>query len=388
MSEITDRIYELSAGRLNNELTAEEDVELNGLLAQSIEYRHLYDRIECLHRNVKLLRPVQKPDVEAILKKVKARKKKHPMFVVMIRYAAILILPLCIGLWYQLSEKQESITTERDFSSISIPGSSKAVLSLGNKQRILLDQLTIGKRIATEEGAFIATDSNSVLSYLYDSTKEQKRIEWNTLSVPRGGEYCLLLGDGTKIWLNSSSELSFPQVFTKGERRVKLSGEAFFEVAKDSLDPFVVEVNQMEVKVLGTKFNINSYKSAGDVYTTLVEGGVEISNGQKKTLRLVPGEQAFSNSQQLTKKEVNMAPYISWRDGKFTFSNTDLGEICEQLSRWYDVDIFFTSEEIKTVRFTGAILKFRPLEEMIRMIEQTSSVRFRVKNKTILISEN
>lgn len=390
MNDITDRIHELVAGRLNGELSPQEDFELTKLLERYSECRELFEQLREIHQNAKMLGQKFEPDVERALMQVKKGRKtgRRLRFRSLLRYAAILLLPLCVvGVLYFLHEDKREVVSNRNFSEVSIPGSSKAVLLLGNGRQIFLENTLSDTLIITEQGALISADSNHVLSYKCDLPESPKVAGWNTLSVPRGGEYRLLLADGTEVWLNSSSTLTFPEFFAGHERRVKLSGEAFFEVSKDTEHPFIVEVDRMEIKVLGTKFNINSYGSEGNVYTTLVEGCVEVRN-TGHSLQLDPGEQACGDSFGLTKKEVNIAPYVSWRDGKFTFRNTNLEEICGQLSRWYDLNIFFSSEAARNIRFTGAILKFRPLEDVVRMIEETSSVRFSVKNKTIVISEN
>lgn len=389
MDGIMDRIYKLIAGRLNGELSRQEDFELTRLLDQCIEYRELFEQLQKIHQSAKMLNQEFEPDVEFVLEQVKKGRKpgRHLKFKQMLRYAAILVLPLCAGVFYFLHSDKQEVLLSRGFSEVSTPGSSKAVLLLGNGRQIFLKHTVSDTLIITEQGALISADSNHVLSYKYDSGESPKAAGWNTLSIPRGGEYRLILADGTEVWLNSSSTLTFPEFFAGNERRVKLSGEAFFEVSKDTEHPFIVEVGRMEIKVLGTRFNINSYEPEGNIYTTLVEGCVEVRNSGH-SLQLNPGEQACGGSYGLTKKEVNVAPYVSWRDGKFVFRNTNLEEICGQLSRWYDVDIFFSSEGAKDIRFTGAMLKFRPLEDVIRMIEETSSVRFYVKNKTVVISEN
>lgn len=389
MDDITDRVHELVAGRLNGELSGQEDFELTELLDQYPEYRELFERLREIHQNAKMLGQKFEPDVERVLVQVKKGSKtgRRLRYRNLLRYVAILLLPLCAGVLYFLHEDEREVVSNRNFSEISTPGSSKAVLLLGNGRQISLEHTVQDTLVITEQGALISTDSNHVLSYKYDSGESPKVAGWNTLSVPRGGEYQLLLADGTEVWLNSSSTLTFPEFFAGKERRVKLSGEAFFEVRKDTEHPFIVEVGRMEIKVLGTRFNINSYEPQGNIYTTLVEGSVEVRNSGHY-LQLNPGEQACGDSYGLTKKEVNIVPYVSWRDGRFTFRNTNLEEICGQLSRWYDVDIFFSSKAARNVRFTGAILKFRPLEDVIKMIEETSSVRFGVKNGTIVISEN
>ena len=216
------------------------------------------------------------------------------------------------------------------------------------------------------------------------TSREERK---NELIVPRGGEYQIVLADGTRVWLNSATKLIFPQNFTGKERRVMLSGEAFFDVARDESKPFIVETSRMDVKVLGTRFNVNAYTDNEVVSTTLVDGSVEVASGTQKPITLVPGEQAYGEAGELEKREVNIRLYTSWIDGRFMFNNVELEEIVKQISRWYDVEIFFTNENVKRTRFTGGMVKFKPLDDLIRMIESTSPVRFSVKGKTIVISE-
>ena len=252
----------------------------------------------------------------------------------------------------------------------------------------MLDSTMKSSLIAHEANVRIEMDSNHLLRYSsYDSIGITDANKNNELIIPKGGEYQVVLADGTKVWLNSASRLIYPQSFMGKERRVVLSGEAFFDVAHDAERPFIVETSRMNVKVLGTRFNVNDYDDNEEVSTTLVNGSVEIFSGGQQAFRLVPGEQAYGKENELEKREVNVRLYTSWIDGKFLFNNTELEEIAKQISRWYDVEIFFSSENVKKVRFTGAIVKFKPLDDLVRMIESTSQVRFSVKGKTIVISE-
>lgn len=252
----------------------------------------------------------------------------------------------------------------------------------------MLDSTMKSSLISHEANVRIEMDSNHLLRYSScDSIGITDANKNNELIIPKGGEYQVVLADGTKVWLNSASRLIYPQSFMGKERRVVLSGEAFFDVAHDAERPFIVETSQMNVKVLGTRFNVNDYDDNEEVSTTLVNGSVEIVSGDQQVFRLVPGEQAYGKENELEKREVNVRLYTSWIDGKFLFNNTELEEIAKQISRWYDVEIFFSSENVKKVRFTGAIVKFKPLDDLVRMIESTSQVRFSVKGKTIVISE-
>lgn len=384
MLVIPDRILELIALKLNREQTPEEEEELMAWLYEDEQHQAVWDSYSELHAQARRLDQSFSPDIERALLRVKAGRRSLPVWKKTMRWAAILALPLCAGLWLFLHSVP--VEENRLFSQVAHPGREKAILRMDGEQPISLiggmDTL-----IVTENGTKIKTDAKDMLSYLIDSVHRNMKQRENQLIVPRGGEYRITLSDGTRVWLNSSSTLTFPQVFSGNERRVQLTGEAYFEVKADAAHPFIVSTAQMDVKVLGTSFNVSVYDDEDAVHTTLVKGSVEVKATGNQAMILRPGEQACLSDRKLTCQEVNIRQFTSWIDGKFMFCNTELEEISKQISRWYDVDIFFSSERVKNMCFTGAILRFEPLEELIRMIEMTSNVQFSVRGKTIVISE-
>lgn len=386
--KIEDRVYELISGKLDDVLSEEEERELSGWLEADGEHRVIFDEMRRLHEQAKLLRREFNPDVEGTLRKLKVRGRKRIGLRVWWKYAAMFVLPLGIAfaLWQGL--KEEKIVLHRQFGEVARPGGERAVLKLFDGKTVVLDSTSGNMLIARGENVRVEVDSNRLLRYSREDTIVTSREERkNELIVPRGGEYQIVLADGTQVWLNSATKLIFPQNFTGKERRVMLSGEAFFEVARDESKPFIVETSRMDVKVLGTRFNVNAYTDSEMVSTTLVDGSVEVASGTQKPITLVPGEQAYGEAGELEKREVNVRLYTSWIDGRFMFNNVELEEIAKQISRWYDVEIFFTNENVKKIRFTGGMVKFKPLDDLIRMIESTSSVCFSVKGRTIVISE-
>ncbi|MCB6973895.1 MULTISPECIES: FecR family protein [Butyricimonas] len=386
--KIEDRVYELISGKLDDVLSEEEERELSGWLEADGEHRVIFDEMRRLHEQAKLLRREFNPDVEGTLRKLKVRGRKRIGLRMWWKYAAMFVLPLGIAfaLWQGL--KEEKIVLHRQFGEVARPGAERAVLKLFDGKTVVLDSTSGNMLIARGENVRVEVDSNRLLRYSREDTVVTSREERkNELIVPRGGEYQIVLADGTRVWLNSATKLIFPQNFTGKERRVVLSGEAFFEVARDENKPFIVETSRMDVKVLGTRFNVNAYTDNEMVSTTLVDGSVEVASGTQKPITLVPGEQAYGEAGELEKREVNIRLYTSWIDGRFMFNNVELEEIAKQISRWYDVEIFFTNENVKKTRFTGGMVKFKPLDDLIRMIESTSSVCFSVKGRTIVISE-
>ena len=386
--KIDDRVYELISGKLDDRLSPMEETELSDWLAEDVGHEEVYAEIKKIRDQVKLLHRDFAPDTENVLKRVKRGRGRQIGFRYWWKYAALFILPLGVALILWQGMKNESVEVHRQFSAVSRPGGERAILKLYDGKTIMLDSTMKSSLIAHEANVRIEMDSNHLLRYSsYDSIGITDANKNNELIIPKGGEYQVVLADGTKVWLNSASRLIYPQSFMGKERRVVLSGEAFFDVAHDAERPFIVETSRMNVKVLGTRFNVNDYDDNEEVSTTLVNGSVEIVSGGQQAFRLVPGEQAYGKENELEKREVNVRLYTSWIDGKFLFNNTELEEIAKQISRWYDVEIFFSSENVKKVRFTGAIVKFKPLDDLVRMIESTSQVRFSVKGKTIVISE-
>ncbi|MFR3329059.1 MAG: FecR family protein [Odoribacter splanchnicus] len=384
MGTIPDRIFELIVLQLDHEQTADEEKELAAWLAEKKEHRQWWESYFEIRAQAKLLDRPFSADTEKALAKVKASRRFLRGSKKAIAWAAVLALPLCLGLWLLL---QAMLGEEnRLFSEVARPGKEKAILKIAAQRPIRLDG-EIDTLIITENGTKIKTDAGNMLSFLIDSAGYKTAQEENQLIVPRGGEYRITLSDGTRVWLNAASVLTFPPVFAGNERKVRLVGEAFFEVTPDTARPFIVATARMDIKVLGTSFNVSVYEDEETVHTTLVKGSVEVQPVQQEAIMLKPGEQACLAGNRMTVKAVNTSQFTSWIDGKFMFCNTALEEISKQISRWYDVDIFFSSEQVKTICFTGAILRFEPLEELIRMIENTSNVRFSVKGKTIVISE-
>ena len=386
--KIDDRIYDLIARKLDDGLLPMEETELSDWLAEDVKHEEVYAEIKKIRDRTKLLHRDFAPDTEHVLKRIKRERVRQIGFRYWWKYAALFILPLSVALVLWQGMKNEAEEEHRQFSAVSRPGGERAILKLYNGKTVVLDSTMKSSLIAHEANVRIEMDSNHLLRYSsHDSIGMANVNKNNELIIPKGGEYQVMLADGTKVWLNSASRLIYPQSFMGKERRVVLSGEAFFDVTHDAERPFVVETSRMNVKVLGTRFNVNDYDDNEEVSTTLVNGSVEIVSGDQQAFRLVPGEQAYGKENELEKREVNVRLYTSWIDGKFLFNNTELEEIAKQISRWYDVEIFFSSESVKKVRFTGAIVKFKPLEDLVRMIESTSQVRFSVKGRTIVISE-
>ena len=265
------------------------------------------------------------------------------------------------------------------------PGTSKAILMMADGKEVVLEQGQ-NLNILLNERVRVATNSRGIV--YEEHGKGVVTEEYNKLTTPIGGEYSLVLSDGTKVFLNADSELKYPVEFSDGKRIVDLKGEAYFEVHKDSLRPFVVRMNGAEVTVLGTSFNVNTYGDDGQIYTTLVNGSVRVSsvkNGQAEVLK--PGMQSVMDVQsgQLTVREVDVEPYVAWREGRFVFRAMTLDLIMRQLQRWYDFEVFYQNPELKDYEFRGVIKRDMDLDKVLSVIKVTTNVDFEVKGKVITI---
>jgi len=301
--------------------------------------------------------------------------------------SVVLLVGVFVGFalneWSQMKADQGIAQTER-----IVPG-VKAELILSTGERVCLAQRSEFIEGMKESG--IRNDSLAGLNYVGAKIQGKEigeEIVYNTMQIPVGGFYQLKLADGTKVWLNSLTQLRFPVTFAGEERKVYLTGEAYFEVARDSVHPFIVATDEgMEVKVYGTEFNVDTYRK-GTVKTTLVNGKVGIRvSATGEEVRLSPNQMAlFTKATQSIQVE-NVDPYraIAWKDGKFVFEDEPIEEIMERLSRWYDIKVFYANERIKKHTFTGIITRFADISDVLHLMEETAAVEFRIQGDTVTV---
>ncbi|HEX7903969.1 MAG TPA: FecR domain-containing protein [Chitinophagaceae bacterium] len=322
------------------------------------------------------------------------QKKKRPKVVLLSttkKYwwaAASIILMLGVSALFYLRTNRQSVVSKntdvaKGAEQTITPGRDKAVLTLSDGSTIVLDTTRQGL-IAQEKNSRVIKLDNGQLAYK-SSHDQNAEVAFNVLSTPIGGQYTLVLADGTKVWLNAASSIRFPTVFNGKERIVELKGEAYFEVAKNARMPFRVKVNEMEVNVLGTHFNVMAYDDEAAVKTTLLEGSVRVQEkGTQVTIQ--PGEQVNSNKQGVlqVKKGVNTEQVVAWKNGLFQFEQTDLASIMRQIARWYDVQIIY--EKQVEGHFSGTIAKNANVENVLHMIELTGAVHFTLKGRQIIVN--
>ncbi|MCU4173614.1 FecR family protein [Carboxylicivirga sp. N1Y90] len=297
------------------------------------------------------------------------------------QYAAAIILPLAIGLSVLLFTNTDTEITKQ--AHVIQPGSTKAHLQLADGSFVSLDAES-KQFIKNTKGEIIGSDSLDVL--VYDNLEEASEVEYNTIVVPRGGEYNLILADGTRVWLNAETKLSYPVAFVGGERKVKLVGEALFDVTRDETRAFIVTTNNSAIKVYGTQFNVMSYEDEKVEQTTLVEGSIAVLYNNEEVM-VQPGQQAILTQGQvdLQIKEVDTDLYTAWKDGIFRFENMPLEEVANKLSRWYDVDFFFSNNEVKGRKISGAMKRETDFKLFMGLIEKSAESEITINDNTVLV---
>jgi len=301
--------------------------------------------------------------------------------------AAVCVFFISALVTYLILDNKEppvQIAGELEIKDRFEPGSKKAYLLPSQGDAIDLSEAF---EVVKEDGTVISNDAQGVVSIEKKEDEKVKPVEDHTIYVPRGGEYTLVLADGSKVYLNSETRLTFPSYFDNNQRKVTLTGEAYFEIKKDNT-PFIVQTNDMQIKVLGTSFNVNAYQENLFANTTLVEGSVEVyANDVPEPLSLKPGENLNldKSSHKISVNPVNTNEYTAWIKGEFTFRNQPLSEIFSQLRRWYDFEILYEDQAIQTMRFTGSAEKGRPLEYLLNLIQSVTDVKYKSKEDKIIL---
>lgn len=300
-----------------------------------------------------------------------------------------LIISLSLFAWFQYNtvgkRTEQRLVQVKEFEKNDVlPGTNKAILTFDDGSEVILDNSkngTLGKEGETE----ILKPKNGQLRY-ESAQASIARPMYNTVTTPKGGQYQIVLSDGTKVWLNAASSLRFPLVFTGKERKVEMTGEVYFEVAKNAKMPFKVLSNGQEVEVLGTHFNIMAYQNEKAIKTTLLEGSVKVSSDNHTTI-LQPGQQAkvgLNNGIFRTVNDVSLEEELAWKDGYFQFNNTSLDMIMRQIERWYDVDVQYIGK-VPDEHFTGKLPRNTNLSNVLKILSM-SEIQFKIEGKKIIIT--
>ena len=305
-----------------------------------------------------------------------------------VKYAAVLLFLAATGVFFWSRNRPEpqpiAVRPAPPANDIT-PGKQGATLTLADGRTVVLDSL--GNGLVTAQSGSNVLLHNGQLSYSKNNSGAGETA-YNTIATPKGRQFQLVLSDGTKVWLNAASSLHYPTVFTGKTRQVQITGEAYFEVAKNVTMPFQVQINdQTKIEVLGTHFNINSYSDEQTINTTLLEGSVRVFHKGKEAL-LKPGQQAqVTGSQDAAPIKVvagvNLERVVAWKNGVFDFQDAQLDEVMRQLSRWYDVDVVY-EKGIPDLEFIGKMGKDLPLSSVLRGLE-LSKVKFRVEGRKLIV---
>ncbi len=393
------RITELArliAMNISNQISMKEKEDLDSWRNESGRNEQLYNRIVNWDNFEKRNQSWESFDADRAWAEFSKRQKKnhlklHPKQI--LSYAAAVLIPLMIGgvLFYYLSNEQKNVdkrhNTSETIASIT-PGTPNAIIILDNGESIDLENGEINQLV--EKDGSVITNKNGLLNYSgVKETKPNDQLK-NTLVVPRGGEYTLVLSDGSRIFINSVSKLVYPVVFNESKREVTLEGEAYFEIVKDANKPFIVNVDGVKIEVLGTSFNVKAYKEESNIFTTLVDGKVKLNTpGNKTECILAPEQQAVveKNSSNVIVKEVDVNQFIGWKNGVYSFADQSVEDIMRTLSRWYDFEYKFMNESLKGIHFEGGVNKYENIYPILDIMQSTEKLKYKIDGNTIIFME-
>ena len=386
VDERNELISKLLFKRITGIISEEETNLLNAWRKEDIRHEQLYSRLlntqmlKQAYRQRKTVN-VERP-MKDMLKRIESSvNQSRNINLRKWSVAASIALIICLGttmMWYRSTKTLDNpmVTTDRLVESSEIkPGETKAILTAADGEKIIL-------------GADESNNKSAIESHNSPIGK-QELVAQLCLSVPRGGEFKIVLEDGSEVWLNSESELIYPESFSETERRVTVSGEAYFKIAKDEERPFYVETGKQLVQVYGTEFNIRSYNEDENIYTTLVNGSIALSKTDDKSgrLMLTPGHQVlFNKENKITSvRSVDTEVITSWRHGRFVFEEQKLEQIMIELSRWYSFDFIFESDNLRQIVFMGSIPRYSDFSTTLAILEKSGGIRFKVDGEIVTI---
>ncbi len=373
----------------------EEDIKallLDGLSGDPMPEVMERERLNAVLNGIMMIRPAEQDRTEA--------RVRQMIFWKRLAAVAAIVLLIGTGIWFGLirTPKTDLVTNTPKITLTNTkdiePGGNKAILTLGDNSTIVLDDAANGQ-LAQEGSSKVNKTRDGLLSYSLPTGGEghgEAAITYNTLSTPRGGQYQLVLPDGSKVWLNAAASIKFPTAFAGNERKVEITGEVYFEVAKDPKKPFKVTIpGGAAVEVLGTHFNINAYDDEPAEKITLIEGRVKVGRGQRaegreESVVLEPGEQAIvSQSSHLSQPiPVQTEDVLAWKNGLFHFENVDIKTVMRQLSRWYDVEVEYKGV-IKTEPLFIEVPRNTTLLEVLKVLETTADLQLRLEGKKVTV---
>ena len=387
--QYSDRIVRLLQLYLLGDITEEERQELEVWCEEAPRNRKLFEQIcqeDLFSKERYVYEKIHDTKAFSVFEK-RVRKVSSRSIGNWWKYAAVLLFPiLVVGSWKLMHETEQVSIVASSVAPIQ-PGCSQAVLVLDDGRKVFLKEEEEG--VISEDKEITVTGEKDRLVYTSSEGKNVDEIRFNELEVPRGGEYKVRLADGTLVYLNSATRMKYPVKFDEKERKVYLSGEAYFEVAKDPERPFFVEMEGVEVRVYGTSFNVNTHQK-GNIQTVLVKGSIGVkvlSSGMESVIR--PGQMAEfkQGNTKVDVKDVNVAVYTDWKDGIFRFENQRLEDILAVLSNWYDMNVFYQTVSVKELHFSGYMERYKDVSVILEAITLSTGVTFSIQGKTIIVSK-
>jgi ferric-dicitrate binding protein FerR (iron transport regulator) len=387
-NKIFDSIdFEIVWKSLHTQLTKSEQLQLSEWLSENKSHQIYYQKAEAYyvkkeHDIVEVNLNDLRKEIEPYYPKKKSGIQRKLMWYSSIA-ASLILIALSVLLFPEMDTdaKNETILAQR--VNEPVPGGQKAILHIEGEEDIMLGQGSPSKQLSKNAAQSFLNISRKSLTY---SRPSEGSIRQHTLETPKGGEFMLVLADGTKVWINAASKLKYPSSFSETERVVTLKGEAYFEVAHDSKRPFIVHSGNQSIEVLGTSFNLTHYPNEA-ITSTLVKGKIQIETEAGSTAILSPGEQSIYNKnlESLETKKVNTKNFTAWRYGLFYFNDEPLEEMMKVLSRWYDFEVIYENEEVKDLRFTGTLKRYESFKEVTSIIQMTGDVKFKSKGNKVII---
>lgn len=379
--KISELIYKEFIGEINEQ----ESVELHSWINADPKRETYYEKLFTTY-SLEQIKQLDEIDTDEAWEKYNNKFRKTSLATKLFKYAAVFAAAILVGagVFYFTDPKSEQLVAEQ-YNEI-LPGTSSAILIIDGKE-----QITLGENepieMSLNDGVNIkATSSEIAYNTKHESTGEQPIM--HTLKIPRQGNFFITLSDGTNVWINAETTLKYMSRFDGDQRVVELDGEAYFEVSKDADKPFIVRTNGMDIRVLGTAFNVNSYNENPNIVTTLVEGRVRVYDPTiNKPIEMTAGMQSVYDrkSHDIKSHAVDTDVFTAWKNGVFMYDNTPLEEIMMQMCRWYNINVTFEDNTSKNLRFSGEFKRFNNFEDIMKFMNLTTRVSVRSESNNIYI---
>ena len=388
-------IHSLLLKHLRAQTTAEEQTAIDAWLAASQANRELFAELNDPERVAQSLEKMDQMHEEQVWQRLQAHSAEEIRVVprqriVPLRWhwwaaAVVIFVLLGAGLYWGLNKNPQTpiaLSQQQRFRNDVAPGKNAAVLTLAGGQKIVLDSTSTGT--ISRQGNATITNAKGQLVYK-ELQQQPAEVLYNTLTTGRGNQYKLTLPDGSRVWLNAASSITYPSTFAGTERKVAITGEAYFEIARDETHPFIVQRKEVSIQVLGTHFNVNTYDDEDAMKTTLLEGSVRVAKGSE-TSTLHPGQQAIVSRDNASIKVVDhpdIDEVMAWKNGVFKFNDATIESVMREMARWYDVQVVYDARISQ--HFIADISRDVPVSELLKLLELTDQVHFKIEGKKITV---